>query len=142
MARTKAIVKKSIEKKTTAKPKKDGTPRKPRRWKPGTVAKREIKKYQRGGKHAVRLLIPRESFNRVISELLQAESQNMNANVTQISPQAKHAIRVAGEEYLQQLFKDSAEVALVRQAETVSIRDFKFAAHKLNTFATIMRNAA
>ena len=90
MVRTKWSSKQLVKKaKPAPKLNSDGKPRKRHKWKSGTVARREIRRYQRG-KLATRMLVPTASLDKVIREVLQEQQ----STVSQISPQAREALRV------------------------------------------------
>ena len=140
MARTKWNMKRSFDpsKKTeTNTLKKDGEPKKKRRWKPGTVARREIQRFQRG-KLATRMLVPTASLDKVIREVL----QGLQSAATQISPRAREALRVSSEEYLTGIFKDAAGLASLRKAETIGVDDYRFAVKQSRAIEAMMRNVA
>ena len=79
-------------------PKTDGP--KPRRYRPGTVALREIRKYQ----HSTELLIRRVPFDCLVRELVQ--DLRHGGHVLRISPAAITALQEA-EAYLILLFEDT-----------------------------------
>ena len=57
---------------------KPSTERKPRRWRPGTVARREIRKYQKSTKN----VLPRSPVKRIVKALLAEYSTNGEARMT------------------------------------------------------------
>lgn len=138
MVRTKWSSKQLVKKaKPAPKLNSDGKPRKRHKWKSGTVARREIRRYQRG-KLATRMLVPTASLDKVIREVLQEQQ----STVSQISPQAREALRVSSEEYLTGLFREATDVAKLRKAETINIADFQYAVKQSRQIETVMRNAA
>jgi len=139
MARTKWSVKRQVDKKIDEKAprvKQDGTAVKPRRWKSGTVARREIRRFQ-GGTHATLMLVPKRSLDKLIVEIM----QGLQSSCSQISPRAREALRVSSEEYLTGIFNDANEVAGLRKAETVNVDDFNYAVKHARTIETVMRNS-
>lgn len=74
-------------------------PRKPHRFRPGTVALREIRKEQRSTKN----LLPRAAVKRLVKEIL----QDFGCEDKRVSPLAIDAIREAGQAHLVQLFEDA-----------------------------------
>ena len=76
---------------TTMKPTKGATPedeKKKRRWRPGTVAKREIRKLTR----STDLLFPKASFSRVVREICQNKIHN--GHETRFTKNSMKAIQV------------------------------------------------
>jgi len=142
MARTKANPKRNPDHdKKPARVKKDGTTCKKRRWKPGTVAMREIKLFQRG-KRATDLLIPRTRFDKLINEIVQKQAQDMSSQVSQVSPKARRALRTAGEGLLTELFKECRDLVRLRGAQTVDVKDMAFAWGKMQQVQATLRAGA
>ena len=81
-------------------PRTDGQP-KPRKYRPGTVALREIRKYQR----TTELLIRRVPFDRLVREIVQDLWHG--GFLLRVSPAAVTALEVAAEAYLVLLFEDT-----------------------------------
>lgn len=94
----------------------DDRPR--RRNHPGTVALREIRKFQK----STNLLIPKASFQRVVREI----AQNMKPEV-RFQGEAVLALQEASEAFLTQLFADANLCALHAKRVTVSNNDIKLA---------------
>ena len=88
------------------------------RFKPGTVALREVKKFQRSTK----LLLPRASFQRVVREIAQEIDHQIR-----FQPQALVAVQEAGEAYLVGLFEDANLCCLHAKRVTLSDKDMKLA---------------
>ena len=86
------------------------------RYHPGTVALREIRKYQNRSD----LLIPKAPFVRVCKELLQ---NNQWVDGQRFSVQAVQALQEAAEAYLTQLFEDSQLLAIHAHRVTLMARD-------------------
>ena len=74
--------------------------KKQHRYKPGTVALREIRKEQK----STELLIRKEPFSRLVREL----SQDFMTDVS-FKPEAVKLLQEAAEEYLKKLFKDTTD---------------------------------
>ncbi|KAJ9454053.1 histone H3.1 [Diplonema papillatum] len=97
-----AVTKKSkkSKSKSTTKPKtralkKDGTPRK---WKPGTVATRQIKKFQKSTK----LLLQKAPFQRLVRKTM-LDTDIMR--IARFKPTAFEALQEAAESYLVSVFE-------------------------------------
>jgi histone H3 len=130
MARTKAIPTKNkasshgfcgksprVAEKTLPAPPK----RQVRRYRPGTVALREIRKYQRSGD----LLLKKLPFQRLVREI----AQNMVSMDTSIrfQGQAVIALQEASEKYLVDLFEDTNLCAIHAKRVTITPRDLHLA---------------
>ncbi|XP_058078455.1 uncharacterized protein LOC131226763 isoform X1 [Magnolia sinica] len=87
-------------------------PRKPHRFRPGTVALREIRKYQK----SCELLIPTAPFIRCVRELTAFYSKGVN----RWTAEALVAIQEAAEDYLVHLFEDGMICAF--HAKRVTLR--------------------
>lgn len=104
------------------------TPSKPHRFRPGTVAMREIRKYQR----TYDLLIPRLPFNKLIRDLayeILTEEMNLdpeNARL-QFQSSALVGLQEATEHYLVKLLEDSNLNAIHANRVTVQPKDIKLA---------------
>ena len=92
------------------------TVKRPHRFRPGTVALREIRKYQK----CAELLIPRAAFVRVCKEILH-DTEWMPGQ--RFSVQAVKALQEALEAYLTQLFEDSQLLAIHAGRVTLMARD-------------------
>ena len=88
------------------------------RFKPGTVALREIKRYQR----TTDLLLPRAPFQRVARELC----SNIDADL-RFAPQALIAMQEAAEAYLVGVFEDANLCAIHAKRVTVLQKDMELA---------------
>jgi histone H3 len=86
--------------------------KKPRRWHPGTVALREIRKYQR----TTNLLIQKQPFQRLVREI----AQDLNKGDLRFQTTAMIALQEAAEAYQVGLFEDSNLLAI--HAHRVTIR--------------------
>lgn len=91
--------------------------KKKRRWRPGTKALREIRKYQQMTCN----LIPRLAFGRLVRELLQEKGEY------RIQLQALMALQEVSEEFLTQLFADANELAIHAKRKTIMVKDMRLA---------------
>ncbi|EFC47663.1 histone H3, partial [Naegleria gruberi] len=92
--------------------------KKPRKWKKGTVALREIKKYQKG----VELLIPKANFVRLVREIANSKRQD---DPLRFSADALLALQEAAEHYLVNLLEDSYLCALHAGRVTLMKKDIQ-----------------
>jgi histone H3 len=99
--------------------------RKPHRWRPGTVALREIRKYQR----STNLLLRKLPFQRMIREVA---SRYKSKETIRFQASAIEAIQEASENYLTNLFQDGNLLALHASRVTVQPEDLRLA-HRLLT---------
>jgi len=95
-----------------------GGVKKPHRYRPGTVALREIRKYQK----SVDFLIPRIAFQRVVREI----AQELKGDLRFQSP-ALFALQEAAEAHLVYLFEDVNLLAIHGQRVTIMPKDLKLA---------------
>lgn len=95
--------------------------RKKHRYKPGTVALREIRKYQR----STELLIRKLPFRRLVKEIIQDAEKNPGE--LRCGESATLALQEAAEMYLVQLFEDSNLGALHTKRITVMPKDMLLA---------------
>ncbi len=98
---------------------KDGA--KPHRYKPGTVALREIRRYQQNGD----LLIRRLPFARLVKETMQDLGSPYDKYCIQVS--ALNALQVATEAYMVGVFEDANLCAIHAKRLTVQMKDFNLA---------------
>ncbi|GLT29928.1 hypothetical protein SLA2020_047600 [Shorea laevis] len=97
-----------------------GKKRKPHRFRPGTVALREIRHYQRTWKH----LIPAASFIRQV----RAISQNLAPpHISRWTPEALVVIQEAAEDFLVQMFGDAMLCAIHAKRVTLMQKDIQLA---------------
>ena len=94
--------------------------RKPHRFKPGTVAMREIVRYQKSTAH----VLPRQPMERLIRETL-AYVQGGSDKVERMKADAIEALHEASEMYLSELFSDTMVAAANSLRTTVFGRDMK-----------------
>ena len=95
-----------------------GVEGKKRRWRSGTVALREIKKYQK----LTKLLMQRAPFQRVVREI--TKPMNPEARYT---PDALLALQEASEAYMVSVFEDTNLCALHAKRLTIQEKDMKLA---------------
>ncbi|KAI3656429.1 hypothetical protein MP638_001411 [Amoeboaphelidium occidentale] len=125
MARTKQTARKSTGGKAPRKhlavksrPSSTGGIKKPHRYRPGTVALREIRKYQR----TTELLIRKLPFQRLIKEI----AQNFKSDL-RFQSSALLALQEAAEAYLVGLFEDTNLAAIHAKRVTVMPKDMQLA---------------
>ena len=132
MAKKKQTVRKSTGGKTPRKTKygsgktnvahHTGGIKKPHRWRPGTVALREIKKYQK----TTHLLIRKLPFQRLVREVnSDFVSLNKNRPVDRFQASAILALQEATEAYLIRLLENTNLCALNSKRMTIMPRDLK-----------------
>lgn len=95
-----------------------GGVKKPHRFKPGTVALREIRKYQKSGD----LLLRKLPFNRLIREIATDYKGDMRFQASAIV-----ALQEAAENYLVQLFEDTNLCAIHAKRVTITEKDLQLA---------------
>jgi histone H3 len=88
------------------------------RWKPGTVALREIRKFQR----STSLLIRKLPFQRLVREIAQDFKSNLRFQSTAIL-----ALQEASENFLVSLFEDTNLCAIHAGRVTIMPRDLQLA---------------
>ena len=99
-------------------PPKSTHPRKKRRWRPGTVAAREIKKYQR----ETGQLIPRAPFQRLVRDICSGIDSELR-----FQSQALVALQEASEAYLTGIFEDSNLCCIHANRVTMMKKDMDLA---------------
>lgn len=92
--------------------------RKPHRWRSGTVALREIKRFQK----SVDTLIPKLPLRRVIREVAAPYQDDLR-----FSGAALEALQQASEAYIVDLFTDANECAIEHDRVTIEPRDMRLA---------------
>lgn len=95
---------------------------KPRRFKPGARALKEIRHYQT----TVAMLIPKLPFSRLVREMLQTYSRHADIRVTR---EAFMAMQEASEMYLVNFFEDSVRLAIHAKRVTLMNRDMQLVSH-------------
>jgi histone H3 len=126
MARTKQTARKStggkaprkqLSTKATRKKAPDGV-RKPHRYRPGTVALREIRKYQK----STDLLLRKLPFQRLVREIAQDFKSDLRFQGASIQ-----VLQEAAEAYLVSLFEDSNLCAIHAKRVTIMPKDIQLA---------------
>ena len=127
MTRTKVTSKKLLTGgKMTSKKWTMGGIKKPFRYRPGTVALRQIRKYQTG----TELLIPKLSFQRLVKEVMMNECVVRGVECLRIQSQALLALQTAAEYYLTEMFSKSQIATIhgkritVRPSDVQIVRSF------------------
>ena len=92
--------------------------KKPHRYRPGTVALREIKKYQK----STELLIRKLPFQRLIREIAQDYKSDLRFQMSAIS-----ALQEAAESYIVGLFEDTNLCAIHAKRVTIMPKDLQLA---------------
>lgn len=95
-----------------------GVPKKQRRWRPGTVALREIRRYQQ----STDLLIRKLPFQRLVREIAQNFSSDLR-----FQSSALVALQEASEAYLVSLFEDTNLCAIHAKRITIQPKDMQLA---------------
>ena len=95
-----------------------GGVKKPHRYRPGTVALRQIRKYQK----TTDLLLRKAPFQRLIREI----SQDFNSNL-RYQGSAILALQEASEDYLVRLFEDTNMCAIHSKRVTIMPKDIQLA---------------
>ncbi|XP_075395338.1 histone H3.3 type 2-like [Tenrec ecaudatus] len=128
MARTKPTLRRSPRRKSPRKsvrnavrkraPSKRGGVKKPRRYRPGTVALREIRRYQK----STELLIRKLPFQRLVKEIAQDLKMGLRFQSAAIG-----ALQEASEAYLVGLFEDTNLCAIHAKRVTIMAKDMQLA---------------
>ena len=92
-----------------------------RRYRPGTMALRDIRGYQQ----STELLIRRAPFNRLVRELVQ--DLWCEGHELRVSPAAVTALQEAAEAYLVLLFKDTNLCVIYAKRVTIMLNDIQLA---------------
>ena len=95
-----------------------GGVKKPRRYRPGTVALREIQKYQKN----TDLLLRKAPFQRLVKEIAQDYMSDVRMQST-----AMLALQEAAEAYMVGLFQDTNICALHAKRVTITPKDIQLA---------------
>ena len=98
-----------------------GGVKKPQRYRPGTVALREIRKYQKSGD----LLIPKVNFQRLVREIVHDICRDRQIEPKRIQSTALLALQEASEHYLVDLYANSQLAAIHGNRVTVLPRDIQ-----------------
>jgi histone H3 len=125
MARTKQIPKRAFRvqavkaAKRRIAPAKGGV-KKPHRYRPGTIALREIRRYQK----STDLLIRKSPFQRLVREIVQEMHYNVDYR---FQSSALLALQECAESYLVQLFEETQLCAIHAKRITTSVKDMQLA---------------
>lgn len=92
--------------------------KKPHRYRPGTVALREIRRYQK----STELLIRKLPFQRLVREIAQEAKTDLRFQSTAVA-----ALQEAAEAYLVGLFEDVNLCAIHAKRVTIMVRDIQLA---------------
>ena len=95
-----------------------GGVKKPHRYRPGTVALREIRRYQKG----TELLIRKLPFQRLIREIVRSFNEELRCQSTAVL-----CLQEAAEAYLMGLFEDTNRCAIHARRVTIMPRDLHLA---------------
>ncbi|EJK52506.1 hypothetical protein THAOC_28206 [Thalassiosira oceanica] len=127
MARTKKTPRKTLRGKTSAKCfahqdvlRRRDLLQRPHRYRPGIVALREIRRYQK----STELLIRKAPFQRLVREVLEV---HLNKNHMRLQSTAVLALQEASEAYLIGLFEDSNLCAIHAKRVTLMPKDIQLA---------------
>ena len=90
--------------------------KKPHRFRPGTVAIREIKQQQK----STNACIPLTPFERIVREIIQDYAREVR-----LQPEAVKALRSAAEEYVVKKFENANLLAIHAKRSTVQVQDFR-----------------
>lgn len=97
--------------------------KKPHRFRPGTIALREIRKYQR----STDLLIRKLPFARLVREITQTYNSTPAEGEKRWQIEALHALQEAAEFYLVHLFEDANLCAIHTTRVTIFVKDIQLA---------------
>ena len=119
MVRTKITARKEIGDGKSVRSKKSskGSARRKRRFRPGTVALREIRKYQKSTK----LLIRKIPFQRLVREIV----YKMKHKFFKFQSTALLALQEASEEFLVNMFDQCNHIAIHGKRTTVMVKDIR-----------------
>ena len=92
--------------------------KRPHRYRPGTVALREIRRYQK----STELLIKKLPFQRLVREVAQGQKEDLR-----FTSSAMLALQEASEAFLVQLFEDTNACALHAKRVTIMKKDMALA---------------
>ena len=102
-----------------------GGVKKPRRYRPGTVALREIRKYQT----TTGTLIPKLSFQRLVKETVSNVCRAHGIPPMRMQSTALLALQVASEHHLVDMFQKSQLVAIHGNRITIQPKDVQIVQH-------------
>ena len=110
-----------LPKKRTSRKTNVGQVRKRRRYRPGTVALREIRKYQT----STETLIPKHSFQRLVKEVMQKECWERGIPSKKVTSECLLALQCSTEQYVTELFRQSQRAAVHGKRITVQPEDME-----------------
>ncbi len=118
----KKLISKVKQSSNSVKPEEANTPRtrKPHRFRPGTVALKEIRKFQK----STELLIQKLPFQRLVREVAMEYMTDCR-----FTPGALEVSQIASETFLTELFETAGEAAIHAKRKTVMPADLKIAMH-------------
>ena len=93
-----------------------GKVRKPRRYRPGTVALQEIKRYQKYTELLIRKLPFQRLVREIVQELFKTESYRFQST-------AILALQEAGEDFLVRMFSQVNDIAVTGKRVTIQQKD-------------------
>jgi len=96
---------------------------KSRRFRPGVVALREIRRYQK----SFELLLPKLAFQRVVKQIMQTHKCGNGESEWRIQATALAALQEAAESYLVGLFEDTQLCAIHARRVTIMPKDMHLA---------------
>ena len=123
MTRTKTQIKKTLNTggwKQSRNPSK-GRVRKPRRFRPGTVALRQIRKYQK----STELLIRKLPFQRLVREVSQEVSKDLGVDPFRYQSTAILALQEASEDFLVRMFSQCNDICVHGKRVTIQNKDIQ-----------------
>ena len=123
MTRTKTQIKKTLNTggwKQSRNPSK-GRVRKPRRFRPGTVALRQIRKYQK----STELLIQKLPFQRLVREVSQEVSKDLGVDPFRYQSTAILALQEASEDFLVRMFSQCNDICVHGKRVTIQNKDIQ-----------------
>ena len=100
-----------------------GGVKKPHRYRPGTVALREIRRYQ----NTTDTLIPKRSFQLLVQEVVQNECRLRGIECKRIQSMALLGLQTACEQYVTELFSQTQIAAIHGKRITIQPRDMSLA---------------
>ena len=98
-----------------------GRVRKPRRFRPGTVALRQIRKYQR----STELLIRKLPFQRLVREVSQEVSKDLGVDPFRYQSTAILALQEASEDFLVRMFSQCNDICVHGKRVTIQNKDIQ-----------------
>ena len=98
-----------------------GQVKKRRRYRPGTVALRDIRKYQT----STETLIPKRSFQRLVKEVMQNECSERDIPPKKVTSECLLALQCSTEQYVTELFEQSQRAAFHGKRITLQPKDME-----------------